>query len=241
MNTNTDFEIEKGKLKKYLGNDSEVTIPNTVTSIGYYAFSGCTSLTSITIPDTVTSIGGNAFSGCTSLTSITIPDSVTSIGDAAFWNCTNLTSITIPDSVTSIGGSAFWNCTSLTSITIPDSVTRIRDAALKDCHNLTKIICSPTIEKQLGDDDLKQKTLSRFLVALTSNTATEQEKQDWFAFISENSAITLKTLKDNPTLYSLVTENRWLPLESVDEILASTESLECRALLLEYKKEQPDE
>ena len=64
--------------------DKSYNIPDSVTSIGWYAFSGCTSLTNITIPDSVTSIGRYAFSGCTSLTSITIPNSVTSIGKYAF-------------------------------------------------------------------------------------------------------------------------------------------------------------
>ncbi len=68
------------------------------------------------IPDSVTSIGDYAFSGCSSLTSITIPDSVTSIGDYAFYGCSSLTSITIPDSVTSIGSSAFSGCSNLTSV-----------------------------------------------------------------------------------------------------------------------------
>jgi len=70
------------------------SIPNSVTSIGSYVFSGCRSLTSITIPDSVTSIGPAAFSECRSLTSITIPDSVTSIGNYAFWNCQYLYEIT---------------------------------------------------------------------------------------------------------------------------------------------------
>ncbi|NCA93173.1 leucine-rich repeat domain-containing protein, partial [bacterium] len=74
----------------------------------------CEDLTSVSIPDSVTSIGAWAFSDCTSLTSITIPDSVTSIGDVAFSGCTSLTSITIPDSVTSIGAWAFSYCSSLT-------------------------------------------------------------------------------------------------------------------------------
>ncbi len=86
-----------------------VTIPNSVTSIGKGAFSGCTGLTSVTIGNSVTSIGEWAFSGCTGLTSVTIPNSVTSIGSDAFSSCTGLTSITIPNSVTSIGEDAFFN------------------------------------------------------------------------------------------------------------------------------------
>ena len=65
-------------------------------SIGIYAFSGCSSLTSVTISDSVTSIGYNAFADCSSLTSITIPDSVTSIGSSAFSGCSSLESITLP-------------------------------------------------------------------------------------------------------------------------------------------------
>ncbi len=98
------------------GKQGEFTIPDSVTSIGSYAFSYCSSLTSIVIPDSVTSIGGYAFYKCDSLTSIVIPDSVTSIGDGAFYYCYNLTSIVIPDSVTSIGGYAFYDCDSLTSV-----------------------------------------------------------------------------------------------------------------------------
>ena len=71
---------------------------------------------SFTIPNSVTSIGKYAFYLCSSLTSIVIPDSVTSIGERAFYNCSSLTSITIPDSVISIGKSAFYDCSSLTSV-----------------------------------------------------------------------------------------------------------------------------
>ena len=99
-------------------------IPSNVTSIGSYAFYGC-SLTSIAIPDGVTSIGDSAFCHCSSLTSIAIPDGVTSIGDYAFCDCSSLTSITIPDSVTSIGKMAFIDCSALTNATIGNGVTSI--------------------------------------------------------------------------------------------------------------------
>lgn len=102
-------------------NITSIIIPNSVTSIGYAAFSECTVLTNVVIPNTVTSIGGGAFQNCTSLTSITIPNSVSTIGAYAFYGCFSLTDITIPDSVTSIGVGPFSFCTSLTNITVSNN------------------------------------------------------------------------------------------------------------------------
>ena len=116
-----------------------ITFGNSVTSIGNYAFQGCTSLTSVTIPNSVTLIGSNAFQGCTNLTSVSIPNSVTSIGSNAFEGCTGLTEVTIPNSITEIGNSVFEDCTGLTSVTIPNSVTSIGNYAFYGCTNLTSV------------------------------------------------------------------------------------------------------
>ena len=151
-----------------------IEIPNTITSIGNYAFNGCQSLTNISLPNSVISIGDNAFMGCFDLSSITIPNSVTSIGKYAFSDCESLTnvnlpnsittiqrgtfnccyglnSITIPSSVTSIEASVFYECVNLTSITIPNSVTSIGNYIFKNCYNLTSITLSNSITS-IGHD-----------------------------------------------------------------------------------------
>ena len=83
----------------------------------YGSFESCSGLTSVTIPNSVTSIGEYAFYNCSGLTSVTIPNSVTSIGESAFRGCSGLTSVTIPNSVTYIGNSAFNGCTNLLDVT----------------------------------------------------------------------------------------------------------------------------
>ena len=122
-----------------------IVIPDSVTSVGDYAFYNCTSLASVTIGNSVTNIGTVAFYNCTSLASVTIPDSVTSIGSGAFEECTSLASVTIPDSVTSIGSGAFKECTSLTSITIGNGVTSIGTNAFFDCTGLTSIVIPSSV------------------------------------------------------------------------------------------------
>lgn len=96
LENNVLFNKNKTQLIYCLaGKKGEYKIPNSVTEIGDYAFSGCTGLTSIEIPNSVTKIDLYAFSGCSGLTSIEIPDSVTEIGGDAFCRCTNLTEIHI--------------------------------------------------------------------------------------------------------------------------------------------------
>ena len=116
-----------------------VAIPNSVTSIGDSAFMLCTGMTSITIPNSVTSIGKYAFQNCSSLTSITIPNSVTSISEGTFCSCVGLKEVFIPNSVETIGNQVFEYCSGMTSVTIPNSVTSIGNCAFHDCSGLTSI------------------------------------------------------------------------------------------------------
>ena len=122
-----------GLLYYYL---TDITIPDSVTSIEEGAFSDC-DLTSVTIPSSVTSIGADAFKN-TDITEIIIPSSVISMSNA-FHNCTNLSRVTILEGATNIDELAFTGCTGLTEITIPNSVTSIGANAFSDCNDLSKI------------------------------------------------------------------------------------------------------
>jgi len=113
------------------GKKGEYIIPSSVTTIEYYAFSGCSGLESVSIPSSVTTIKKSTFSMCSSLENVTIPPSVTTIEDSAFANCSSLKSVNFqsPSSVTSIGKQAFYGCWRIDSIDIPPSVTSIGSGA----------------------------------------------------------------------------------------------------------------
>ena len=168
--TTFTFGDEVEYIPAYLCSDltgiTQITIPNSVTSIGDKAFEGCTSLASVTwnskhsedfdnknrgpfnsctaittftFGDEVEYIPAYICSDLTEITQITIPNSVTSIGNYAFSSCSSLTSVTIPNSVTSIGNGAFSRCSSLTSVTIPNNVTSIGESTFMNCSSLTSV------------------------------------------------------------------------------------------------------
>ena len=123
---------------------SKVIIQEGITSIGDYAFSGCSGLTSVSLPSKLTSIGYNAFEDCSSLTSITIPSSVTSIGSAAFRGCSGLTgNIVLPEGVTEIKSGVFENCKGITGLTLPSNLTTIGIGAFRYCGSLTGGLVMP--------------------------------------------------------------------------------------------------
>jgi|GEM_PF-1875743 len=187
------FTVVNGVLTKYAGTETDLVIPNDlgIVSIGESAFSGCSALKAIAFPDSVTSIGAYAFKGC-GLTAVSIPVSVDSIGDGAFLGCSGLKSVAIPghidtmgngvfdetripepmilnsgtllcyvpadyteyiipNTVTEIGGGAVAKPFSkLTSVTIPDSVTTIGAGAFSMCSQLTTVSLPKSVTS-IGD------------------------------------------------------------------------------------------
>jgi hypothetical protein len=124
----------------YFTSITTVAIPDSITSIGDYAFDYCFGLTSATIPDSVTNLGVYAFAWCNSLTNVVIGNSVSAIGYWTFYECWKLTQVTIPDSVTSIGENAFGANELLTNIIIGKGVTNIASQTFDYCPSLTSIL-----------------------------------------------------------------------------------------------------
>ena len=186
-------------------------IPDGVTSICWYAFSGCTSLTSITIPDSVTEIGGSAFENCSSLTSITIPDSVTSIGIGAFVGCSSLTSIMIPDNVTYIGGAVFADCSSLTEIKVSTQNAKyVSVNGVLYNKDKTTIMCYPAGKKDKNYkilDGVTEICTSAFngCSSLTSITIPDSVTEIGMSAFSGCSSLTSITIPDSVTRIDMST------------------------------------
>ena len=136
------FNKEKDKLICFPGGKKdlkEYEIPDTVTTIDYYAFFGNTSIENIIIPNSVENIESYSFYGCTNLENITIPDKVTTIRDYTFYNCNNLQNIYFTGDIKRIQSYAFANCNTLESISLPDSLESIGENAFRKCTILKNI------------------------------------------------------------------------------------------------------
>jgi hypothetical protein len=142
-----DWNIINGTLYRYYGDDSHVLVPNSVTSIGFEAFTYCMSIMTIEIPSTVTSIGPGAFYGCKNLKEINIPDSVSKMYEITFGDCSSLEKVKLPNKLTEIPLQTFRDCSSLKDIIIPNSIKKIGDHAFLNCTSLKYITLPDKLEK----------------------------------------------------------------------------------------------
>lgn len=143
-------DASKSVLTAYYGTDTIITIPNTVSTIGDYAFGDNTNVVSVSLPNNVVSIGNYAFYGCRKLSAITFPSSLGLIGNYAFCRCTSLHSINIPNSVYSLGNSAFSLCTSLETVYFGTSLSTVSQEAFSDCWSL-RFVSLPPYLSSIGD------------------------------------------------------------------------------------------
>lgn len=185
------FSVIRGVLDAYNGEDTNVNVPSDITKIGNRCFYKNDKLEQVTIPDTVSSIGDFAFAR-SNLKNVDIPDTVTDIGYAAFYHCESLEQVSVPDSVETIELGAFsgtpwlasWQAeqdndnylivgdhillsykgeggnvtipegvkkiapgcflgnTSITGVSVPPSVTTIGEDAFNGCTNLNTVSLS---------------------------------------------------------------------------------------------------
>ena len=139
MSSASDFVIENGVLKQYVGPGGDVVVPDGVTEIGYEAFKYCKSLTGIIIPEGVKRIGNGAFAD-TGLANVTLSNSIEIIGRGAFHWCEKLTEIALPENVKELAPESFAGCRGLTSITFPEVLQTVKDHAFENCDSLVSIV-----------------------------------------------------------------------------------------------------
>ena len=184
--------------KRFYINQVEVrdlTIPDGVTHVGDYAFSGCSRLTSVTIPSSVTGVGKYAFFGCSGLSLITIPEGMASIGEYAFSDCTGLKSVTIPAGVTSIGSASFHGCSGLRVVTIPSSVEQIGSGTFFGCYSLSKVYVdagdTERVKALLSDSGLQVSNLEfaerQYTVAFNGNGGEGSMERQVYAYGAEQA------------------------------------------------------
>ena len=137
----SDFKIEGSTLVKYRGTEKNVSVPDTVETIGKGAFEDNTNVELVVLPNSVKKVEAYAFWGCDNLDTVVLGKGMKVVEDYAFAGCKGLVQMTIPSNVTSIGVQSFADCVNLKDITIPPETTSIHDTAFDGCYQLT-IHCS---------------------------------------------------------------------------------------------------
>ena len=169
-------------------NDVEIKdliIPNSVDSIHKYAFSDCSSLTSITIGNSVRNIERSAFSNCSSLTSVTIPNSVTNIGYSAFSGCSSLRSAIIGNGISKIENNTFENCSTLSYFAIGSRVENVGNRAFSACPIDTLFLRNP-IPPTFESIGMAKNSISRIYVPCGSYSAYKNSSWNNYAKYSSS-------------------------------------------------------
>ena len=125
---------------------TDLTIPDGITKIRDYAFSGCPGITSLTFPASLREIGIETFKGCTGISKLIVPDGLTQIGPSSFFGCTNITSLSLPNSLREIDHEAFEGCTGISKLVLPEGLISIGEMAFRGCISLKEISMPSSIQ-----------------------------------------------------------------------------------------------
>ena len=220
---------------------TEVTIPNSVTEIGSYAFEVCEGLTEVNISDLSAwcKIDFSLYSSNplyyanklklngTEIKDLVIPNDITDIKNYAFSRCYDLTEVTIPNSVTEIGSYAFDDCYGLTEVTIPNSVTEIGDYAFSDCTGLTSMTIGNSVTS-IGDGAFNHCWDLETIVSLNPTPPTCASSDSFYYY----SSSTLYVPKDSYAKYFV--DDAWGQFSIIKKIetLVSSITLNETALTL---------
>ena len=167
---------------------NSITIPANIKTIGKYAFQKCTGLVNATIPATVDSVGDYAFYNCTALMYVTIAEGVDTLGEGVFYNCVSLQEAAIPDSAVSMGGYAFYNCTSLSDVAIGNSLKAIEEYSFYNCEKLSTLVIGTSVES-IGDYAFYNCAIAKLSIPM----ATTRIGKYAFANNTEMTRATLRT------------------------------------------------
>ena len=258
MSNTSDFIIENGVLKKYVGDAIDVVIPNCVSEIAQDAFRYCFNMRSVVIPGNIKHIVPSTFYECVSMEWVQLESGLQTIGDWAFERCFSLQSIHIPKGVWKLGARAFSECSQLRSVSIPTDMISIGDCAFYGCSKLDYVMfpakhlddklecifkkCNEEFAMiapylPFGERGFENRMLFGYAKAQSMGIQySEQQRTAYEKYLKQqkDNLLPIATAK-NTDLLRLMMGHDLIPVELVDELLEKHEETALRAELLEYK------
>ncbi|MBE6674154.1 MAG: hypothetical protein E7596_03495 [Ruminococcaceae bacterium] len=179
---------------------TNIALPSTLTTINQKAFNKCIALETVTFNgNNLTTIGNFAFAGCSKLQSIEVPESVTSFGGDMFNSCSSLKSATLPSGLTTIPYYTFYNCKSLEQFYMSDNVTYIGQYAFYNCEKLGPVYLSNNIETLYSNGTGRQGVFQNCKNMYFVNNPGDTEKPDIYFLpdsLTEVGSASLKNCKN---------------------------------------------